>query len=29
MSIAAALLIVFVIRTFLFQIIRVDGDSMY
>ena len=28
MSIAAALLIVFVIRTFLFQIIRVDGDSM-
>ncbi len=29
MSIAAALLIVFVIRNFLFQIIRVDGDSMY
>lgn len=29
MSIAAGLLIVFVIRTFLFQIIRVDGDSMY
>ena len=28
-SIAAALLVVFVIRTFLFQIIRVDGDSMY
>lgn len=28
-SIAAALLIVFVIRNFLFQIIRVDGDSMY
>ena len=27
-SIAAALLVVFVIRTFLFQIIRVDGDSM-
>ena len=28
-SIAAALLVVFFIRTFLFQIIRVDGDSMY
>ena len=28
-SIAAALLVVFVIRGFLFQIIRVDGDSMY
>ena len=27
-SIAAALLVVFVIRTFLFQIIRVDGHSM-
>ena len=27
-SIAVALLVVFVIRTFLFQIIRVDGDSM-
>ena len=27
-SIAVALLLVFVIRTFLFQIIRVDGDSM-
>lgn len=27
-SIAIALLVVFVIRTFLFQIIRVDGDSM-
>lgn len=28
-SIAAALLVVFIIRNFLFQIIRVDGDSMY
>ena len=28
-SIAVALLVVFVIRNFLFQIIRVDGDSMY
>ena len=27
-SIAVALMVVFVIRTFLFQIIRVDGDSM-
>ncbi|MBQ8507079.1 MAG: signal peptidase I [Clostridia bacterium] len=27
-SIAVALLVVFVVRTFLFQIIRVDGDSM-
>ena len=27
-SIAVALLVVFIIRTFLFQIIRVDGDSM-
>ena len=27
-SIAAALLVVFVLRTFLFQIIRVDGNSM-
>ena len=28
-SIAAALLVVFIIRNFLFQIIRVDGSSMY
>ena len=28
-SIAVALLVVFVIRNFLFEIIRVDGDSMY
>ena len=28
MSIAVALLVVFVVRTFLFQIIRVDGESM-
>ena len=28
-SIAAALLVVFIIRNFMFQIIRVDGDSMY
>ena len=28
-SIAAALLVVFIFRTFLFQIIRVDGSSMY
>ena len=28
-SLAAALMVVFFIRSFLFQIIRVDGDSMY
>ena len=28
-SIAVALLVVFIIRNFLFEIIRVDGDSMY
>ena len=28
-SIAAALMIVFILRTYVFQIIRVDGDSMY